>query len=120
VKKLRAPLVLLLCLLLPWSAVASGMQNMRCHHHGTHRDAVAMTAAMTMHHHADQGCEHMQKCECQHHCAGGVIAAFVPAGANLPVFAGSGFEPGGSPGPTVPAWVSFPFRPPIAAPAGAA
>ncbi|HZR37715.1 MAG TPA: hypothetical protein VFA75_20250 [Nevskia sp.] len=121
-KKLRALLVLLLCLALPWAALAGGMQNMQCRHHGMQHGHGGMTAALPAQHRqqADPDCGHAQKCECQHHCAGSAVAAFLAAGPHLPAPAGAGFEPGRDLGLVAAAWASFPFRPPIAAPSGAA
>lgn len=114
-KKLRAIVALLLCLSLPWSALASGVQDMQCRHHGVG------AMSMQQHHHADAGCEHMQKCECQHHCTGGSMAVvFVPIGTNLPAFAAPGIRAHRYADLTAKASSGLPFRPPIAAPAGAA
>lgn len=116
-KKFRAIVALLLCLSLPWSALAGGLQDMQCSHHG----AGAMSMMNMQQHHGDAGCEHMRKCECQHHCTGGSMAAmFVPIGTNLGAFDSPAFRSHRYAGLTAKAWPGLPFRPPIAAPAGAA
>jgi len=129
VKKLRAIFVLLLSLALPCAATANMLDGMRCHHDGLGalvQDEHAGHGAMHMHHGDHQkaaggGCDCPVKCSCQHHCAGGGCAAalgFTPIGVD---FAGrSATIISAYRGVVSDPQLSFPFRPPIAAPRGAA
>ena len=84
------------------------------HLHAMHGHAHAHAAA-------DQGCDCEQKCQCPHHCAASASpAGLVSTGANLGQAMGAGFAANGYSGVTAAAYAAFPFRPPIAAPAGAA
>jgi hypothetical protein len=100
--KLRALLILLLCVALPYSATAAMLHGMACHHDGL--GSVAETAqhehqpadeasehAMHGHHHhhdtaasshasdGDHGCDCSVKCSCEHHCASGCsLASMAP------------------------------------------
>jgi hypothetical protein len=68
-KSCRALLVLLLCLVLPYSASAGLGQDLQCHH-----DGLGVLLDAPQHHHhsaADAGCDCPVKCTCQHHCAAG-------------------------------------------------
>lgn len=71
-KRCRAILVLLLSLLLPYSASAGLSQDLHCHHDGLG----VLLEAPQLHHHgaAGAGCDCPSKCICQHHCAAGGAA----------------------------------------------
>ena len=129
-KTLRTLLVLLLVVALPWSAGATMRENLHCHHDGLGAliDGAPQHDYAAMSHHgqstgqsADQGCDCEVKCQCQHHCASGTGIAGL--GLIVPALSfASGAEIA-----TVPyaAWIpshldASPFRPPIAAPPGAA
>lgn len=123
---LRTLLVLLLLVALPWSASATMRENLHCHHDGLgalidnapQHDHAAMT-----HHaqNADQGCDCEVKCHCQHHCASGT--GIVGLGLITPALS---FASGAEAATAIyAAWIpslldASPFRPPIAAPPGAA
>ncbi len=131
VKKLRAIIVLLLSLALPYAATANMLAGVGCHHDGLGSLAQeghdhAGHGAMHMHHGDHQkaaggGCDCPVKCDCQHHCAGGACVAalgFTPAPVE---FAGRDVTVVGAySGVVLDPQLSFPFRPPIAAPPGAA
>lgn len=123
--RLRTILILLLCLTLPYSAVAGVLGQPHCRHDAA---APAGHGGMQHQHGAMQhgaadpsGCDCAVKCDCQHHCAG------IGAGAVLPVIAGVDLSDGGARvaagfyQPFIPATLGRSlFRPPIAAPSGAA
>ena len=115
--RLRALLVLLLCLSLPGWAVAGQWQDAGCPHHG-----FGAAANQHLHHHGGgKGCADETQCQCAHHCAGGASLAAPGSGAmerlvfERPLLAVDRYA-----GLTAQAHTGFPFRPPIAAPAGAA
>lgn len=114
---MRALLVLLLCLSLPGWAVAGQWQDFDCPHHG-----FGAAAHAHMHHHdGGKACAYEPQCQCPHHCAGGAGPAAPGGGAigrlalERPLLAADRYA-----GLTAQAHASFPFRPPIMAPAGAA
>ncbi|MBL6748871.1 MAG: hypothetical protein ISP90_00030 [Nevskia sp.] len=132
-KKLRAIVVLLFSISLPYSATATMLHDLRCHHDGL--GALLEGAAnghqhdhLAMHEHAaaqhagsHQGCDCIVKCQCQHNCAGGgcgAALALTPWGVD--VSSGGGFSIGSYDGLMADPQSSSPFRPPIAAPPGAA
>ena len=123
-KRLRALLVLLLVIALPCSALADLRDNLQCHHDGLGILFEQQAPAAGLHHHApaaDPDCDCAVKCDCQHHCASGGGTALL--GLTAPTIsltagdqaaiaydaAGLSSMRGGSR-----------FRPPIAAPPGAA
>jgi hypothetical protein len=115
VNRIRALLVLLLCLSLPGWAVAGQWQDIGCPHHGFG------AAAQPHHHDGGKGCAEQPQCRCSHHGAGGAGAVALGGGMAGPlVFAGPGLIASDYAGRPAQAHASFPFRPPIAAPAGAA
>jgi hypothetical protein len=110
-KHLRAFCLLLLCLSLPASAAADYGAGLGCAHDGL---------GMLQSHHADGDCPCAVKCSCARHCAVGGSAApgsHAPALA-LPVIRAVTLPP--MCGRAVAAPLASPFRPPIAAPLGAA
>ena len=135
VKKLRALLILLLCVALPYSATATMLQGMQCHHDGLGGIAEVSLHEhggheMHEHHHhdaaqndpdrskvsADHGCDCAVKCSCQHHCASSCSAVFTSTVDDEQVFA-SAVGPGSTAYTSHVADVHTRavFRPPIAA-----
>jgi hypothetical protein len=126
VNTLRTLLVLLLVVALPWSAGATMRENLHCHHDGLG----ALIGVTPQHDHAgmghhgqniDQGCDCEVKCHCQHHCASGTGIAGLGLVTPTLSFASN---TGAATAPYA-AWIpsiqdASPFRPPIAAPPGAA
>ena len=108
-KHLRALCLLLLCLSLPASAAADYVAGLGCAHDGV--------GALTQVHHADGDCPCAVKCSCQQHCAVGGGAALGPS-LVLPAVRAESPQPAYSRSAAAPR--ASPFRPPIAAPAGAA
>lgn len=132
-KKLRAIVVLLFSIALPYAATANMVADLQCHHDGLgaltadsgaqhHHDDHAATHDHASAHHAaaDQGCDCAVKCQCQHHCAGGGAAALA--------FGSVGVDFSARDVTTVSAYLGLVseaqsrslFRPPITAPPGAA
>ena len=136
-KKIRTLLILLICIALPYSAMATMLSGMQCHHDGLGGIAAASSHhhehgdhAMQEHHHdADQakasddhGCDCKVKCSCEHHCATGCSVAFTAATGASRSFMTAGAQHGPTAylshvnsvhGPSL-------FRPPIAAQTSAA
>lgn len=93
-KRFRAFLIALICIALPYSATATMLQGMQCHH-----DGLGSIKEPTMHEHGDHdahahhhdhgdlakadkddhGCDCAVKCTCEHHCASSCAAAVVLA-----------------------------------------
>lgn len=139
-KTLRAIVVLLVSIALPFSAMATMLENLHCHHDGLgvlldasttaqehpcahHAHHLAMAASQ---HHtgaakvSDGGCDCAVKCHCQHHCTSGTAVAGVHATPVPPLYSRVPM-----PTPLMPAFVSDAqpsrlLRPPIAALPGAA
>jgi hypothetical protein len=124
VKALRILLVLLLSAALPWSAGAAMLDDLQCPQHGPgglagggmQHDHAAMPP-----HDVDPDCACAVKCRCQQHCAAVAAAAVLPPPVRLLAFAyGSAAMPGGYAARLPDVRAGSVFRPPIAAPPGAA
>lgn len=125
----RALLLLLLCIALPWSAMANMAQGMQCHHDGlgglaeTAQHQHSADVANNHHHHhsaaaadEDRGCDCDVKCSCSHHCASGCSVAAIDATTPLQAY------PAGTDGVSTAGAAMVPdarnrsfFRPPIPA-----
>lgn len=99
--KLRVQLVMLICVAMPYSATATMLQSMQCHHDGWGEIATASHEGRGDHrmhkernaHGSDEGKvsrddgrNHAAHCVCKHHCTSSSSAAFTAAIGGMPMF----------------------------------